>query len=230
MSVRKPWQIRPAGADDIPELIRVCQEVYPTTPPWKHEQLESHQAVFPEGQLVAVDPETQSILGMAASLIVRWDDYDMRTTWRDFTSAGYFTNHDPEEGRTLYGAEIMVRPSAQGLGVGRTLYAGRNDLIRRLRLLRIRAGARLRGYSKYAEEMSPEEYTERVVRGDLWDPTLSFQIRHGFGVLDIVPGYLRVDPESLGHAAVIELVNPEVAEPEDYGLGDPRYGMVPINK
>lgn len=230
MSSGKPYLLRSAQGDDIPELIKMCQEVYPTSAPWKHEQLESHQWVFPEGQLVAVDPETDTILGMASSLIVRWDNYNMRSTWRDFTSGGYFINHDPEKGQTLYGAEIMVRPSAQGLGVGRALYAGRKDLIRRLKLLRIRAGARLRGYSKHADQMTPEEYTERVVRGEIWDPTLSFQLRHGFGVLDVVPGYLRVDPESLGHAAVIELVNPEVATPEDYGLGDLRYAMVPIIK
>jgi hypothetical protein len=48
------------------------------------------------------------------------------------------------------------------------------------------------------------------VQGELSDPTLSFQLRRGFRVLATVSGYLRHDPESLGYAAVIEWLNPEV--------------------
>lgn len=225
MTVRRPWLLRPARPGDIAGMIDVCQEVYPTSRPWRPEQLESHQAVFPEGQLIAVDPDSGRIVGAAASLIVRWDNYNMQTTWRDMTGGGFFANHDPVTGRTLYGAEIMVRPSLQGQRVGRTLYLGRRELVRDLKLLRIRAGARLRGYSAYADRVSPQEYTERVVRGEIWDPTLSFQLRHGFTVLDVVPGYLRGDPDSLGHAAVIEWINPLVATERDYGHGDPRYTL-----
>ena len=57
----------------------------------------------------------------------------------------------------------------------------------------------------------------------LRDPTLSFQLREGFDVLAVVDSYLRNDPESLGHAAVIEWLNPAVARPEDSAGRDPRY-------
>jgi ribosomal protein S18 acetylase RimI-like enzyme len=214
---------RNARLDDVSNVVALSQEVYPDSPPWRDEQLRKHQEVFPEGQLVAVDRGTGEVVGFAASLIVLWNEYDMRATWRDFTAGGWFTNHDPARGRTLYGAEIMVRPALQGQGIGRLLYAARRDLVHRLGLLRIRAGARLRGYHRVAGRMPPEEYVERVVRGELTDPTLSFQLSEGFQVLSVVPGYLRYDPESLGFAAVIEWINAEVATPEDYGHGDPRY-------
>ncbi|MEO8139490.1 MAG: GNAT family N-acetyltransferase, partial [Gemmatimonadota bacterium] len=126
-------------------------------------------------------------------------------------------------GRTLYGAEIMVHPAWQGRGVGKQLYAAREALARRLGLLRIRAGARLRGYRECAETLGVEEYVLRVARGELTDPTLTFQLRRGFRVLAVAPGYLAHDPESLGHAAVIEWLNPEVARPEDHAAGDPRF-------
>ena len=71
--------------------------------------------------------------------------------------------------------------------------------------------------------MSPEEYAEAVVKGTLSDPTLSFQLKRGFKVLAVARDYLRHDPESFGHAAVIEWINPQVATPADYGHGDPRY-------
>jgi GNAT superfamily N-acetyltransferase len=161
---------------------------------------------------------------MAASLIVLWDDYDLKASWRDFTDHGMFTNHDPEQGRTLYGAEVMVRPSLQSRGVGKKLYKARRALVERLGLLRIRAGARLRGYHRYANRMSAEEYVIEVVNGELRDPTLSFQLKHGFHVLAVVPDYLHHDPESLGYAAVIEWINDAVAKPEDYAGRNPRFG------
>ena len=224
MSERRPAMlVRQVVPEDFASIIDLTRRVYPGSPPWSERQLASHQDVFPEGQLVAVDPTTGAIAGMAASLIVLWDDYDIATSWRDFTDAGMFTNHDPEHGRTLYGAEIMVDPTMQGRGVGSTLYAARRDLTERLRLLRIRAGARLRGYHYCAPSMSAAEYVEAIVRGRIHDPTLSFQIRRGFHVLDVVPGYLRHDPESLGWAAVIEWINGAVARPDDYHHGNPRF-------
>jgi GNAT superfamily N-acetyltransferase len=159
---------------------------------------------------------------MAASLIVRWDDYDIDLRWRDFTAGGTFTNHDPS-GRTLYGAEVMVDPEVQGGGAGSALYVARDELLRDLGLLRIRAGARLRGYHAWAGRLTPEEYVQRVVRGELRDPTLTFQLNRGFRVVAVVSGYLSHDPDSLGYAAVIEKLNPELATPEDYERGDPRF-------
>lgn len=176
--------------------------VYPEYP-FSHLELASQLAVFPEGQLVAVDAATGDVVGMAASLIVDWDDYEIGDSWRDFTDHGYFTNHDPR-GRTLYGAEVMVHPDHRRRGVGSILYAAREALVARLGLARIRAGARLAGYRRWASRLSAAAYVERVVAGEVDDPTLTFQLRHGFRVLAVVEDYLKRDPESLGWAAVVE--------------------------
>lgn len=214
--------VRNTEPRDFPGIIALTHSVYPESKPWTEAQLTSHVQHFPDGQFVAANGGG-TIVGMAASLIILWDDYDIHMTWRDFTAGGTFANHDPARGRTLYGAEVMVDPERRGEGIGKALYEARRALTERLGLLRIRAGARLRGYHQHSAEMSAEEYVERVVRGELNDPTLSFQLARGFQVLAVVPNYLRHDPESGGHAAVIEWINPAVAKPEDYGLGDPRF-------
>jgi GNAT superfamily N-acetyltransferase len=215
--------VRNTTPADFEGIQDVSREVYTASPPWSETQLASHLTVFPEGQFVAVDAESGRIVGMAASLVVLWDDYDLAASWHDFTDAGMFTNHDPRQGRTLYGAEVMVRPGLQGRGIGKQLYGARRRLVETRGLLRIRAGARLRGYHRYAGEMSAEDYVIRVISGTIGDPTLSFQLRQGFRVLAVVPAYLRRDPESLGFAAVIEWINAAVARPDDYGHGDPRF-------
>jgi len=207
----RSFRVRQPGPVDFPQMIAICTSVYPEAKPWRPEQLASHLAVFPEGQFVGEEIATGRIVGMASSLIVRWDDYDFQAGWREWTEGGFFTNHDPESGRTLYGAEVMVDPAFQRRGIGKRLYAARRALVRRLGLRRIRAGARLRGYHRHAARLTPQQYVDRVVAGELRDPTLSFQLREGFRVLALVPSYLPNDPESLGHAVIIEWLNPDLA-------------------
>jgi len=223
----RAFRIRNPDPEDFAQMIELCKRVYPESPPWTRQQLKSHVDLFAEGQLLAEDRRDGRVVGMASSLIVHWDDYDFHAGWREWTAGGFFTNHDPVDGRTLYGAEVMVSPDVQRRGVGKLLYKARRDLVRHLGLRRIRAGARLRGYHRHAARMSPEEYVERVVRGELKDPTLSFQMREGFDVLAVVQGYLRNDPESLGYAAVIEWLNPAAVQPDDTAGRDARYRRLP---
>lgn len=216
--------VRNTRPEDFPEIIEMCGEVYHASPTWSVAQLASHLEVFPEGQFVAVEKESGRLVGMAASLVVLWDDYDMTSSWRDFTDHGTFRNHDPN-GRTLYGAEVMVRPSEQGRGIGKKIYQARRALVRRLGLLRTRAGARLCGYHLHADRLTAEQYVLCVMSGDLSDPTLSFQIKQGFLPLAVAPDYLHHDPESLGYAAVIEWLNPEVATPKDFNVRHTSFGQ-----
>ncbi len=209
--------MRNTRPEDFEQIIAMTRDVYHASPSWSAAQLTSHLEIFPEGQFVAVDEKSERLLGMAASLIVAWDDYEMTTSWRDFTEHGTFRNHDPQ-GRTLYGAEVMVRPEEQGRGIGKKIYRARRALVRQLGLLRIRAEARLSGYHRYSDRLTAEQYVLRVMADDLGDPTLSFQIKQGFVPLAVAPDYLHHDPESLGYAAVIEWLNPEVATAADFNV------------
>lgn len=219
--------VRPTEPGDFQDIIALSKAVYSFPPHWNESLLASHLNVFPEGQFVAIDTTSGTLVGMAASLIIRWDDYDFHGSWKDFTAGGRLTNHDPLRGRTLYGAEIMVSPAVQRGGVGSALYAARRRLVESLTLPRIRAGARLRGYYRYANQMSAEDYAIKVIRGEVEGMTLAFQLKQGFRVLAVVSDYLPGDPESLGYVAVIEWINEQIATPPDYGPRDPRFAPVP---
>lgn len=215
--------VRNTQPRDFGKIIELSKAVYSFPPHWTERQLTSHLEIFPEGQLVAIDSATGTLVGMAASLIIRWDDYELHGSWQDFTDRGMFTNHDPARGRTLYGAEVMVSPDLQQRGIGSAIYAARRRLVEQLKLPRLRAGARLRGYYRYAHRMSAEEYTIKVIQGEIKGMTLAFQLKEGFRVLAVVSDYLPGDPESLGHVAVIEWINEQVATPADYGPRDPKF-------
>jgi GNAT superfamily N-acetyltransferase len=217
--------VRQTREEDIPGVQSLARLVYPfETEPWPRNMLESHLRMFPEGQSVAEDTETGEIVGMTASLIVTWNDYTLGDNYSDFTRNYWFTNHD-HHGNTLYAAEVMTHPNRRGEGIGKKLYAWRRELVRQLGLSRIRAGARLRGYGRYADRMSAEEYTIKVINGELSDPTLSFQLKQGFRVLFVVADYFEEgDPESLGYAAIIEWINHQVATRRDTAGRPRRFG------
>jgi len=205
--------IRAANASDIPALVALNEKAYPNLQEhviWREDQLQCHQVYFGRGQLVAeIDGE---IVGAACSLIVDLGAAPLRAhTYAGITDDGYFHNHD-EQGDTLYGADVFVDPDCRGQGVGAALYEARRRLCRDLNLRRILAGGRLWNYCEHASEMSAQEYARRVVEGDLQDLVLSFQLREGFELRDILHNYMP-DPQSNNHASLIEWLNPDYDPP-----------------
>jgi len=193
--------MRPA---DIAQVIEIQERVYPGLGGWRREQLERQLAAFPAGQLVAC--LGRKVVGAASSLIVKWDEYGTRHTWKEVTGGGLFDTHDPTA-RTLYGAEVFADPDMRRLGIGKQLYAARRRLCRAMNLRRIMACGRLPNYHRHAAAMTPEEYAMRVIWGDLEDRVLMFQLRQGFQYCGVIRGYLPSDAESAGHAAIIVWLN-----------------------
>jgi GNAT superfamily N-acetyltransferase len=198
--------VRKTTADDIPLLIALQRQIYPTIPPWNESKLREQLLMFPRGQMVAEGPD--GLLGCASSIIVAWDDWAEPHSWKEITSSGTFENHNPV-GRTLYGVEVFVDPESQGQGVGHLLYEARRTLCREMNLKRIICCGRLPGYHKHASEMTAEFYAKKVVWGDIKDPVLSFQIREGFSYCGVMEDYIPEDQESCGFASLIVWLNPD---------------------
>ena len=171
---------------------------------WPSSFLQSHISIFPEGQFCA--EVNGRIIGSSSSLIVSLEPDYAYHTWNDITGQGLFTNHNPN-GDSLYGADISVHPEFRCRGIATILYNARKVLCIRLNLRRIIAGGRLYNYHKYAKMMSVQEYAEKVVKGELKDPVLSFQLKNGFKFIKVLPNYLY-DKHSLNYASFIEWLNP----------------------
>jgi GNAT superfamily N-acetyltransferase len=210
--------VRRTRERDLEAIRELSKVVYPHDEPWEVEDLRRHRYNFPEGQLVAVD-QYDRVVGMCASLIISCADYSRYASYDEMTAQQTFDNHDPS-GETLYGAEVMVDPRRRGLGIGKKLYEARRELARRFGLVRIRAGARLPQYHQHADGLTARQYVRQVERGELGDSTLSFQLKQGFHVVDVIPGYISRDRQSRGYAALIEWINWEAAH--DYFRFRPR--------
>lgn len=209
-----PIQVRSLQPDDFKGIVRLSKDTYPESWPWGRGQLTSQYENFPQGQFVAIDASVAPapgprIVGYASGLVIRAADHPLDSSWADTTEWGHLGTHDPS-GDVFYGVEVMVHPDYQGQGVGKLLYRAREALVRQLGLRAIRAGARISGYRDYLAQRGlsdtraqAEAYAARVAAGELRDPTLSFQLKQGFRVLAVVPGYFN-DPPSLDYAALIE--------------------------
>jgi ribosomal protein S18 acetylase RimI-like enzyme len=195
---------------DIPKIVNLQKESFPYLARygniWSPEELESHLGVFPEGQFVAIEPDG-TVVGSASTLILSLNPEYAEHTWKDVTANGLFTNHNPKAD-SLYGADISTHPKYRHEGIGKMLYDTRKQLVMELNLRRMIGGGRLFNYCEYANRMSALEYAQKVIRGELRDPVLSFELDNEFKFVKILPNYLD-DVRSLNYASFIEWANPK---------------------
>ncbi len=201
--------IRPEFAEALEELQRVC---YPTLGPeelMRAEHFLSHCRIFPEGDFVAlVDGK---VVGLGSGFFTDFDFDNPQHTFQEIIAGGYYTHHDPE-GPYYYGGDISVHPDYRGQGIGRRLYEARKELVRRYNRKGIVAGGLLPGYARYKGRLSVQEYVDRVVAGELFDPTLSFQLRNGFVVKGLLQNYIE-DRASDNWSTLIFWPNPDYRAP-----------------
>ena len=192
--------------DDYQELKTAMISAYTNMPGsyWKEEHIKSLIDKFPEGQVVI--KINGQLAGVALSIVVDYDAFDDTHTYEQITGKYSFDTHD-DEGDVLYGIEVFIKPSFRGLRLGRRLYDYRKELCEKLNLKSIAFGGRMPNYHKYASELSPKEYIDKVRRKEIQDPVLNFQISNDFHPAKVMKGYLDGDKASQDFAILMEWDN-----------------------
>jgi hypothetical protein len=211
------YRIRQVEPADYGAIIEICKRVYPTEKPYTEEELDDHRRVFPEGQFVAFEVNTNAVAGVHFTLRLRMTDYHIDDSWDVLTAGGSFLDHNPA-GPTLYGADIMVHPDHQHHGLAHALTDQARFLVEQERLWRMVGAGRLPGYGKVASTMTVYEYVEAVVSSKLFDPVLSIHLKDGWSAVKPIYGYLPHDEESARWAVVIQWVNPACPPPPEFDL------------
>lgn len=177
------------------------------------EQYAAHQRVFPEGQHAVVERATQKVVACSTDFRthIDWNHYQHK--YLEAVGGNWLTQHNPQ-GDWLYGADIGVHPEFRGLGLSTLLYTARQNLVRRLGLKGHVAGAMPKGYAPYQRDLPIEQYVQKVVRGEMFDPVLSVQLKRGYAVWGIIPEYLH-DPSCGNYGVFIVWRNPERFRPQD---------------
>ena len=192
--------------EDYQELKEVMIEAYANMPGsyWRKYHIKSLIEKFPEGQVVI--KVNNQLVGCALSIILDYDKFDDHHTYEQITGNFTFDTHNGE-GDVLYGIDVFIKSEYRGLRLGRRLYDYRKELTEKLNLRGIAFGGRIPNYHKYAEQMSPKEYIEKVRRKEIHDPVLNFQISNDFHPSKILKGYLEGDKASNEFAVLLEWDN-----------------------
>ncbi|MEZ4585365.1 MAG: GNAT family N-acetyltransferase [Gemmatimonadales bacterium] len=191
----------PEHAEPLEELQRAVFPSLADDERFKAEHYRHHLTLFPEGQLVVTDG---SRVVAATSTIRRDFDFDAPDhSFAEIIAGGWLDSHRPK-GAWLYGVDVSVHPDWRRRGLGRALYAARQELVWRLGLRGQLAAGMLRGYGALQDRITAREYLDQVRLGGIFDPTVSMQLRVGFEIVELLPDHLH-DPVCAGYAALIVL-------------------------
>jgi len=196
--------IRPKFAPALAELQRACFPTLGEQELMKEEHFLKHCEIFPEGEFVVL--VNGRVVALGSGFFYSFDFDDPRHTFNEIIAGGYYTNHEPD-GDYYYGADISVHPDFRGRGIGGMLYDARKELVIRTNRKGIVAGGVLPGYPRVRDQLSIPEYVDKVVAGELFDPTLSMQLRNGFEVRGLLKNYID-DSNSDNWATLIVWQNP----------------------
>lgn len=206
--------IVPTTAKYARALAKMQSVIFPTLTKdelLREEHFLHHIHLFPQGQFTAMVHihDHWVVAGSTTTFRVKWSFFDKPHSYQDAITNGWMDNHDPE-GEWLYGGDMSVHPDYRGLRLASGLYDARKALVQRMNLKGEAAGGMLPGYYRYREQMSIETYVDRVVHGDLTDPTLTAQLRNGFKVKGILYDHIT-DPRSDNCASIIVRPNTDYA-------------------
>ena len=198
--------IRPLQIEDYSQLSQTFSRTYTDGSDvfWTHKQIEKLISIFPEGQVVTV--VDNKIVGCALSIIVDYDKVKNDHTYATVTGQETFNTHNPK-GNILYGIEVFVHPDYRGLRLARRMYDYRKEICETLNLKAIMFGGRLPNYHKYAEDLRPKEYIQKVRKKEIYDPVLTFQFSNDFHVRKVMTNYLPNDEESRHYACLLQWDN-----------------------
>ncbi len=155
-------------------------------------------ANFPEGNFMVLDGDRA--IGMGLGLLVDFSLDAPNHTLSEIAGEDGASEHD-HGNPWYYGTSIAVYPEYRGRGIGRRLYDLRKQCVRDLGKRGIVAGGVLPGYVDHKADMSADTYIQRVKAGELYDPTLTFQLENGFEAHGALPDYLA--DETVGNNSVL---------------------------
>jgi GNAT superfamily N-acetyltransferase len=169
------------------------------------EDLRVYARTFPEGFFVCLDGDR--VVGQAGGIFLDFDFDRPQHTIAEITGEHQCGNHDPD-GEWYYGTDMVVDPEYRRRGIGSHLYDLRQGLVKRFNRRGIIAGGHMPGYADHKHALSPAEYVAKVEVGELYDPTLTFQMENGFEIKGLLEGYLE-DEATDNWSALIVWENPD---------------------
>ncbi len=206
MSDIKQIEIRNLQIEDYAQLEIAMDAAYEnwSVGHWEKKHIAHLIKLFPEGQIaIIVDGK---VAGCALTLRVNYSQFGDKHTYEQITG-NYTFDTFTRKGDVLYGIDVFIVPEYRGMRLGRRLYDARKELCEHLNLRAIVFGGRIPNYHKYADEVTPRQYIQKVRDKEIFDPVLTFQLSNEFHVKKLLKNYLPEDAESCQNAVLMQWDN-----------------------
>ncbi len=198
--------INQALCKPVADLVDICFPDMPDIDKYGEEDLEEMAEVFPEGTIIALDGDRP--VGMGTGIFVNLDFDNLPLTENELLEIDGQSAHDPQ-GDFYYGSDFCVHPDYRGQRIGRGIYDRRKAVVVKHSKVGFAAAAVLPGYEKFKHNTDVHAYLDLVKAGEVFDPTLSMQMRNGFKIIRPIKDFFTY-PRSDNWAALI-LWTPEDA-------------------
>lgn len=189
------------------ELISICFPDMPASEQYDAADFEEMVEVYPMGTVVVLDGE--KVVGMGTGIFtdIDFDNLPAR-------EIGLLYGDDDEslhddDGDYYWGSDIAVHPDYRGMGIAREIYRWRKAQVTDNGKKGFAAAAVLPGYADHRDKLTIHDYVDKVIAKELFDPTLSVQIRNGFRVVKLLHEFF-IFPRSDNWSALIFWENPEL--------------------
>lgn len=193
------YTLRHSLPEDAVQQARLQEIVFPTLSVEElmtAEQYKRHIEVFAEGQMVVLDGDTV----IASTTTLQQNYHTGHHTFLEISDNLWLGTHDPKAD-WVYGLDVSVHPDYQGKGIGREIYNARQEVAEQLGCLgQMTAGMPI-GFDKVKDQMTIAEYCDKLIKGEIIDPTVTAQTKCGFILVEPLFDYLD-DPRS-GNCSVL---------------------------
>ncbi|MGB0387062.1 MAG: GNAT family N-acetyltransferase [Ardenticatenaceae bacterium] len=204
----------PIQLEHVHCVKRVLDRCFPDMLPTEQysiEELEELADIFAEGTIIALDGDKVVAMSTGSFVDLDFDNLPPREHDLLYDENGVST-HTPD-GEYYYGSDIGVDPAYRGRGIARQLYNRRKALVRRYNKRGFVAAGVLPGYEKHWDQMDIHTYVDKVIAGELFDPTLTVQLRNGFEVRGLIKDFY-IFPRSRNWSTLIVWDNPDYQDEE----------------
>lgn len=184
----------------VAELLEICFPNMPEEDQYSAEELCEQAEIFPEGTIIARADER--VIGMGTGIFTDIDFNALPSSENDLLYTDGKSNHR-EEGDFYFGSDLAVHPDYRGRGIAREIYNRRKKLVTERGKKGFVAASVLQGYVDHKADLDPVTYIARVVAGELFDPTLSVQLRNGFEVICPLKGFFQHPPSDHWSALIM---------------------------
>ncbi len=212
-AARQILKIQPEPSDEIHYRILTtddCQQVanllelcFPSMVPdgvYSTEDLEEIAETFPEGTILALDGD--KVVGMGTGMFVNIEFDEMPDTETQVTYPNFRPYHDPD-GDYYYGADFCVHPDYRRRGIGSNIYIRRKAVVTSNNKKGFVAAAVLPGFAEHKDSMDVHTYVNKVIAGELFDSTLSMQIKNGFRVIKLMHEFYEYEKSDNWSALIL---------------------------